>query len=129
MMPALTEIETERQKWEKPYVYQEYPRMLYKVRLESGKPIADVWVIVNSDDERAKREREGYAVTSQVALDKHEALQQEIAEAAANSQHSVNRMTKTAQAEYAEADEAADTHLTGGETLGKRGPGRPRKDA
>ena len=61
MAGVLSEREAEIQKWNKPYVYQEYPRMLYKVRVtEGGKPEPSVTVIVQSDAERASREREGF---------------------------------------------------------------------
>jgi hypothetical protein len=126
-MAVLTELEQERQRWEKPYVYEEYPRMLYRVRLENGKPDASDQVLVRSDGERAAREREGYYAGPQAALDAYEAVQQGIAQAAAEAQHDANRLSRHARDEYEAADEASDTHLTGGESLAKRGPGRPRK--
>jgi hypothetical protein len=125
---TLTEREAELKKWEKPYVYTEYPRMLYKVRVENGKPEASDRVEVRSDFERIGKEREGYhAGGPQAALDAYEAGQQAIAQAAAEAQAAANRLSAKAQAEYTAADQAADTHLTDSEPLGKKA-GRPRKD-
>ena len=127
-MAVLSEREAEIQKWNRPYVYQEYPRVLYKVRLVNGQPVADVTITVNSDAELDRREREGFVKGNpDTALAAYEAQQQAIAEAAAQAQHQANRLSATARAEYDAVDEASDEHLTG-QLVGKRGPGRPRKE-
>lgn len=129
-----SELGREMAKWEKPWVYVEYPRMLYKAfkrdngkvmcldnplmyRDEAGALGAEAFNrqcqrIVRSDDERARAEAEGWRATVKDALDHFEALEQAIAQAAAEANFGVRRMSEQARAEKAAADAETHEHVT-----------------
>ena len=125
----------------RPYVFRPYPRMLYKaVTKANGQVIclepapnpalyptqADyeraVWLndqlnksctrIVESEREHDAARSDGWRDSATDALAAHEALQQEIAQAAAETNFAVQRMSPKAQAEHRAAVEETDEQVT-----------------
>lgn len=71
------------------------------------------WKIVQSDDELERAEREGYRMSPVEALKHHEALQQDIARAAAESAEVARTMSPKAQRERkAREDAQPGVHVT-----------------
>lgn len=135
-----SELGQELAKWNKPYRYEEYPRMLYKAQKRlDGKVLcmetaphrygflddtaymravdaAEVFTrqcqrTVHSDDERRRAESEGWRATAQEALDYHEQLEQFIGDAAAHRAHEDRLMSDKAKAEAKAVDDATHEHV------------------
>ena len=131
-----SELGKELAKWEKPYRYQHYPLMLYKARPLHGRaavcdPSDETFErtcqrIVSNSREEESSVADGWRVGIGAALDHYEQAQRQIADEAANVAYHVAHMSEKAQAEYAEASAATDSHVTDVQPV-KRGPGRPRK--
>jgi hypothetical protein len=123
--------------------YEPYPKMLYKAhRRENGKvmcmdldaiyavdpakqALADAFNrtcqrTVNSDGEHLRAKADGWCDSPDAALAVHEQLQQDIATAAAEANHSVRSMSEKARAEFAAADADTEHPLT--DVPKKRGP-------
>jgi hypothetical protein len=117
-----SELGKELEKWNKPYRYVEFPKLLYKAHDLRGKGAvgdphdetfeARCTRIVRSASEQAAAEAEGWRVGAQAALELYEADQQAIADEAANVAFHVARMSEKAQAEYAEASDTTHSHVT-----------------
>jgi hypothetical protein len=137
-----------------PYVYREYPRMLYKARVHANgqtkcmvaEPPAyefdkmDQWEravlyaatfnascqrTVNNDQELDRALSDGWRKSIPEALQYAEGLAQDIARAAAEAAHSVQRMSAKAQAEFETA--GAETHKHVVDLVGAKKRGRPAK--
>ena len=127
-----SELAKELTKWDKPYVYEPFPQMVYKAwprengRVECGDPLVAVGDaaamtfaqrcqrVVHSADERRRAHAEGWRDTPAEALDAYEDQQQAIATAAAEVHAAVTKMSPKAQAEHKKRDQATDTHLPEG---------------
>lgn len=134
--------------------YEHYPLMLYKAfRAENGKtqcmappPLIHDFltmaeyhraeaaataftnrcqITVRNDAEYERARSEGWRNTPGEAVAHFEALQREIADAAAEEQYRVKRMGERAQTEFAEAN-AGDEHVPD-PAAPKKKPGRPAK--
>lgn len=156
-----SELGKELAKWEKPYIYQHYPLMVYKALVkENGKatvnepipmrylfppgPQGDqMWDsacrvaeeltrrcqrIVHNESEEIRAKNEGWCLKQDEALERHEAVQREIADAAAARHFTDQRMTDKAKREAAAADAATDAHVADVPAPKKR-PGRPARAA
>jgi hypothetical protein len=139
----------------RPVVYPQYPRMLYKAHKhpQSGKVLCrDVEpnpvyftdqnsyeraclfvqtfnksceLIVQSEDEHEKEKKNGWKDTPTEALAYYESLEQDMANAAAETAFHSQRMSAKARAELAAADKSTSRHVVDVQGKGKRG--RPRK--
>lgn len=102
----------ERKKWEKPYVFQPYPKMLYR-----GIDEKPGWMHCTVEDEREEHEKtesgEGWFDTLPVALKYREKLAADIGVAAAERAFTDRKMSAAAQAEAKAAEDAADGHHIG----------------
>ena len=141
-------------KWEKPYRFEAFPKMLYMARKRpdgvvsvsetndrifvrpGGNEVpgaaerfcASCQKIVNDEQELAKALEQGWRPTPQEAMERHEAKEQAIGEAAANRAWSERNMSDAAKAEAAAVDASTEDHVpTIPETPIRRSPGRPRK--
>lgn len=152
-MPVLWADESyyakEMKRWEKPYRYEEFPRMLYKAQFnpQSGRHevalARDVisldktvvvlsaeafnnscQLIVNDEDGLRRAKADGWRESQKEAMDFHEGLQEDIRQAAAERAHQDRKMSERAQAEAAAVDVATSEHVS--EIPRKRG--RPRKN-
>lgn len=142
-----SELGKELAKWNKPYVYSEYPRMLYMARrrpdgvvsvLEvddkvfGGNPgtaekfNATCQLIVKNDEELRNAMDRGWRMSMQEALERHEAKEKAIAEAAAVRAHEDQKMSEAAKAEAAAAEAATIEHVA---EVPEKKRGRPRKTA
>jgi hypothetical protein len=117
-----SELGIELAKWNKPYVYKEFPRMVYKAyardngKVLCGDPADEGFTracqrTVQSEDELRQARTQGWAVSPEDALEQYEAGQRTIAEAAAEANHAAQRMTPKAQDERKKRDAATDKHV------------------
>lgn len=81
---------------------------------------------VRSDGEYEKARSEGWRDTVALALEHAHALEREIADAAAEEQYRVRKMSPKAQAELAQANAETDAHVVE-VPVPKKKPGRPAK--
>lgn len=129
--------------------FEPYPRMLYKAhRRDNGKVMcmdmsalygedmatvaraeafnASCQKVVQSEDQYLIAKGQGWCDTPTAALEAFEQQQQALAQAAAEVNYQVRRMSEAAQREHAEADAATDAVLADGVPVPKRKPGRPK---
>lgn len=133
-------------KWEKPYRFEPYPKMLYRaVQLENGQMavtgrpqdyITDPEIaretaitnrcqrIVRNEPEEQRAAAEGWCVTAPEALLHAERLQQDIAQAAAERHYRDQRMSAKAQTEVKAVDDATHEHVPDPPAPTKRARGR-----
>jgi hypothetical protein len=95
----------ERKKWDKPYKFEPYPKMLYR-----GTAATPGWehLTVGDEDEERTKAKEGWKPTLPEALTHYERLQADIGQAAAERAASDRRMSAAAQADARKAEEAND---------------------
>lgn len=141
-------LSIEMAKWNKPWVYVEYPRCMYKAQtLPGGKAsvsetndnlfgggtgAAEAFTkscqhTVRSDDEKAKALEAGWRLTQDEALSFREARDKAIADETAVRHYNERLMSEKAQAEAAAADAASFEHLPEIVEQPKNRGGRPRK--
>lgn len=137
-----------------PYVYRPYPRMLYKAYKRpngqyacvEGTPSPFLYPdaqsyeracfevdqfnkscqrIVQSEGEEAREKGQGWRNSPAEALELAEAREQEMAQAAAEANFAVQRMTGQAKQEWADAAEQTHEHVV--DVVPKRKRGRPAK--
>jgi len=129
----------ELEKWERPYQYRPYPRMLYKAQLIDGRQVCMMpapsqfgWRdqaeyqmailhaesvtksnqrIVASEDEEQRAHAEGWRETPQAAIDHLEATERAIGQAAAEANWGARRMSEGAQQEHRAATESTHEHV------------------
>src|SRR4051794_4992391 len=94
-----SELGKELAKWDKPYRFEPFPAMVYKAVLVNGKAVVTdinpnsgemhqgTTLIVQSEDELKRAKDQGWRDTPGAALDHHESLQRDIAQAAAEAAH------------------------------------------
>jgi hypothetical protein len=117
---GLSDYAKELGQWNTPYVYREFPKMLY--RGTDGPGRVDVAQrIVSTEGEEAEARAAGWRTDPQEARDRALARQADIGTAAAERAAQDRRMSGPAQAEAAAADTAA-----GAKHLGAN-PERPRR--
>lgn len=129
-----SELGRELAKWNKPYRFEMFPKMVYRaIKKENGKVVCgDVndeaidrqcQKTVHSDDELIRAREMGWCESPGDALEAFEAKEREVADASARRLHSDQRMSEKARAEAAAADDATADHVADV----PRKPGRPRK--
>jgi hypothetical protein len=128
---GLTDYAKEMAHWNKPYVYQEFPKMLFRgTTTTAGRVEVEQRIVATvreEDDARAF----GWVVHPQEAKDAETQRQEAICTAAAERAYTDRRMSAGAQAEAAAADEAAGAKHLGAIPERPRRPRPPRakKDA
>lgn len=112
------------------FVYEEFPKMLYKAGRVNGRPtIIGNLLVADRDDER-KALDEGFRVGQDKALEALEAQDLEFAKLSANQNFHAQRMSEKAQAELETFNAGRATHQpVMPEQPIKRRPGRPKKTA
>lgn len=121
---GLSEREKELRKWNAPYVFKEFPKMLYRGTTRAGR--ADVEQrIVDSSAAEALAAGAGWVTTPDVAHAREVAAQEALGTAAAERAAADRRLSPAAQAEAAAVDQATATHL--GEI--PEAPKRPKRGA
>lgn len=109
--------------------FQPFPVMLYKAGRNDQNQI-DVIMPgkqAHSEAERAQLEREGYVIGPDLAVAKAEALEQDIAVAAAERDYTDRKMSPAAQAEARAYDASVAEHVAEIPRTPVRKRGRPRK--
>jgi hypothetical protein len=118
---GLTDYAKEMAKWNKPYVYQEFPKMLFRgTTTTAGRVDVEQRIVATAREEDDARGM-GWVVNPQAAKEAETARQEAVGTAAAERAYTDRRMSAGAQAEAAAADEAA-----GAKHLGAI-PERPRR--
>jgi hypothetical protein len=136
----------ERAKWEQhsdrfgppgnPYVYREYPRMLYRARRrDDGQlmvidPTNEQWsrgsyAIAHNEHELEKLMGQGWRKTQQEALEYAHGLEEDISDAAAHRAYEDRNMSDKAKVESVQVEEASGLHVP--EIPQKKRRGRPPK--
>ncbi len=154
-LPRSHPYRLEQEKWNKPYVYVEYPRMMYKARkrpdgvvavIETNDQLctereallvpgaAEAWsrgnyMEVRDEAEERRAYGSGWRNTPEEAMNQYEAEQREIAKIAAHRNYEDRNMSESAKAEVAEYEGISSEHSPEIPVAKKRGPGRPRKDS
>ena len=101
----------ELKKWEKPYVFQEFPKMLYRFMPGPGGKLVREECGVEDRVAEALRTGAGWRTTPGEAYAVAEQAEHDLGQAAAERAASDRRMSRQAQAEAAEADAATARHL------------------
>jgi hypothetical protein len=135
-----SELGKELAKWNKPYRFEPYPKMLYKAQVRSNGQAAVMappvplygWpqpqdyeralleaeaftrsclLTVRDEAEERRAVSDGWRTTAEDALKAHEAREWQIAQAAAERHYTEARMSPQAQAEAARVDDATALHV------------------
>ena len=120
---GLTDHAKELAHWNQPYVYQEYPKMLYLGRTTAGGRLEIQPRTVQNAQEEAAVRRDGWTSNPDDAKANEMMRQEAIGTAAAERAYQDRKLSPAAQAEAAAADQAA-----GAKHLGeiRERPRRPR---
>lgn len=120
---GLTDYAKEMNRWNQPYVYREFPKMLFRGATTTAGRVTVEQRIVATDGEQEQAGRDGWRSNPQVAQDEETRRQEAIGTAAAERAYTDRQLSGRAQAEAAAADQAA-----GAKHLGeiKERPRRPR---
>ena len=121
---GLSDRDKELKKWNAPYRYQEFPRMLFRGTTSTAGRVTMEQRIVGSEGEEALAVGAGWVRDPQTATERETRRQEDLGTAAAERAYADHRMSPQAQAEAALVDSATARHL--GEIPEKRHrkPGR-----
>jgi len=125
---GLSDRDKELRKWNAPYVYREYPRMLYRGVTRTSGLVEVEQKIIASDGEQAMAQGAGWVAHPQQAIAAETQRQEAPGIAAAERAHTDRRLSAAAQAEAADADDATARHL-GAIPERPRRPSRKKKTA
>ncbi|HYC54522.1 MAG TPA: hypothetical protein VEL28_06270 [Candidatus Binatia bacterium] len=145
--PDTHPLKQELARWNQPYVFRAYPRMVYMARFhERGKQwrtgdptphevdggygeqfTKSCQRIVQDEAEFQAALRDGWRENTREALAFRQQLEDEVSKAAAERHAADQRLSAKAQAEAKAADEATDAHVPDIPAPKKRGGWRPRK--
>lgn len=106
-----TELDQEIARWNKPYVFTPYPRMLYRGLLKSNGSTQVDQRIVASAGEQREAEADRWVESPSGATEQVETVQQEISQAAAEANAAATKMSWKAQRERKAREDATDKHL------------------
>lgn len=135
-----SEYGKEMAKWNKPYVYVAYPKMMYKARRRPDGVVsvsepsnsaeaeafnASCQRVVGDEDEKRRAAGDGWCDTPTLALERFHGRDKFLSNAAAHRAYEDRNMGELAQAEIAVADAETSEHVA--EIVEKRKRGRPRK--
>jgi hypothetical protein len=118
---GLSDYAKELARWNQPYRYQEFPKMLFRGTTTTAGRVEVAQRIVSSEGEERDALAEGWATHPDRAKDAETRRQEAIGTAAAERAYTDRQMSERAQAEAAAADQAA-----GAKHLGEI-PARPRR--
>ena len=104
-------MDREMAKWNKPYVFVPFPRMLYKGTLKSNGSTQVDERIVGSEGEEREAMSEGWSGSTTGATARVEAVQQDIAQAAAEANASATKLSWKAQRERKGREAATASHV------------------
>src|SRR5262245_14567839 len=107
---GLSERDKELKKWNAPYVYKEFPKMLYRATTVGGR-LDVAQKIVGSEGEELLATGTGWLPTAAQAEAAETARQEGLGTAAAERAWDDRRLSAAAQAEAAVVDQATLKHL------------------
>src|SRR5262245_3366616 len=116
---GLSDREKELRKWNAPYVYREFPKMLFRGTLTAGRIDVEQRIVGSEAEERAATDT-GWLPTSTRAYEAESARQEALGTAAAERAGGDRRLSAKARAEAQALDETTVRHLP-------EIPERPRK--
>lgn len=108
---GLTDYAKEMARWNKPYVYAEFPKMLFRGTTTTAGRVDVEQRIVSSEGEEHAALADGWCVHPQRATDAETARQEAIGTAAAERTFTDRRMSAAAQVEATAVDQATAKHL------------------
>ena len=108
---GLNEREKELKRWNAPYRYQEFPKMLFRGTTTTAGRVEVEQRIVDSAGEELLATGTGWLPHPQRAVDAETARQEALGTAAAERAWRARRLSAQAQAEAAALDEATARHL------------------
>jgi hypothetical protein len=130
-----SELGKEYAKWNKPYVFQPFPQMLYRARKRpdgtvtlfdaDGEYARNCYKEVHSEDERQREFEAGWCPTPDDALKAFEAKEKAIADSAAHRAYEDRNMSEAAQAEVKAIEDTTAEHIAEVPVAKRRG--RPPK--
>lgn len=107
-----TEMDREIAKWEKPYKYEPFPKMIYRGVLRSDGVHDFETKIVENERHLSDMEKQGWVQSpadAKAVVESHETM---IAEAAAENAAAAQRMSAKARKELAMREAATHRHIT-----------------
>src|SRR5215475_5263938 len=107
---GLSDREKELRKWNAPYVYREFPKMLFRGTLTAGR-IDVEQRIVGSEAEELAATGTGWLPTAPQAYEAEQTRQEALGTAAAERAGGDRRLSAKARLEAARLDEATVRHL------------------
>ena len=119
-MPTAEGALTEAEKWDRPKSrggygpdgYEPYPKTLFRAKDEGGRIVVEDRVVANEHEHRLQ-ERDGWVAGGpEAAKARLNALQEDVARAAAEAAAGARKMSGKAQAEYTQAERTSDEHVT-----------------
>ena len=125
----------EMAKWEKPYRYEAFPKMLYRAIERQGRGVVSdpydeavataCQKVVQNESEMRLAQGQGWCEGPDLALEAWERQQVAYGDEAANTAYHVARMSEPAQREYREASDQTHEHVVDVQPVKRRG--RPPK--
>jgi hypothetical protein len=107
-----TDSDKERLSWEKPYVYEAFPAMVYRGTLLPDGKVEVSQLIVNTEPDKLVAVGQGWCDSPDVAEQRVRSDEDTISEAAAESAAAATKMSKKARRERAARDKATHRQLT-----------------
>jgi hypothetical protein len=128
---GLTDYAKEMARWNKPYEYQEFPKMLFRGTTTTAGRLEVEQRIVSSTGEEDAALNAGWATHPERAKEAETRRQEAIGTAAAERASTDRQLSERAQAEAAAADQAAGAKHLGEipERPRRRRPSRAKKEA
>lgn len=122
---GLSEREKELKKWNRPYRYQEFPKMLFKGTTTTGGRCEVEQRIVANEQEQGSAECGGWVPHPTLAIELETKRQEAPGIAAAERAYADRRMSEAALREAAQADGETSRHLGAIPARPTRPRGRP----
>jgi hypothetical protein len=119
---GLTDYAKEMARWNQPYVFQPFPKMLYRGTTVHGRVTVEQRTVA-TEGELDLAADNGWRTNPQTATDEETRRQEQVGTAAAERAYADRRLSPAAQAEAAAADQAAGAKHLG--EIAER-PRRPR---
>jgi hypothetical protein len=107
-----TDTDKARLAWEKPYVYEAFPVMMYRGTLRPDGKVDVAQLMVQTEADQRIAVGQGWCEGPNVAQQRVRSNEDTISEAAAESAASATKMSKKAQRERAVRDKATHRQLT-----------------
>lgn len=107
-----TETDKMRLSWEKPYIYEPFPAMLYRGQMLADGKVEVAQMIVQTESDKLVAVGQGWCEGPDVAEQRVRSHEDTISEASAESAAAATKMSKKAQRERATRDKATHRQLT-----------------